>query len=97
MHCDLGFRASPTSLVAYDKSTLQRVGSVEFALFDGACYIDNMETVAVIRRQGVATKLVHELIKEVGVPYQKLRWAIRSDEGVALKRALDEQFRKELP
>ena len=86
---DIGFRANPDSLVAYDRGTLQRIGSVEFKLTDNACYLDNISVVPEVRRQGIATQLVQEMLSHVELPYEKVYWRAVGGLGKSLKRSID--------
>jgi len=81
-------------ITAYDKDTLEKVGTVLFRVHGNKCYVQDVFVFPNFRRQGFATRLVQAMISNTKLPYQQLRWGIKSDDGVALKRALDRRFGK---
>lgn len=88
--------ATSSWIVAYDKNTLAKVGVVTFHVREGTCYLDDVVVDQKFWRQGIATRLVLAAIAQEDLPYTGLRWGIRTNAGVALKRSIDRHFGKEL-
>jgi GNAT superfamily N-acetyltransferase len=82
------------SLVAVDAEIGDLIGYLSYLDHDGEYVIDMMGVEEEYRRQGVATALIDEFLRRVGIPYEDLNWGTTNSESAALKRSLDEQYGK---
>jgi GNAT superfamily N-acetyltransferase len=90
---ELGFRRDGDGrshwITAYNKSTLVKAGVITFTVRENKCYLNDIEVCPTLRRRGVATQLVQAALEDTKLLYREIRWGIRTDDGVALKRSLD--------
>ena len=79
-------------IVAYDRDTLQPLGYVEYCIFDDDHYVNMIEVSEAFRRQGVAERLVRELLRYENVPFPKLRWGLTTSVGSQLYHTLSRRM-----
>lgn len=83
------------TLIAYDIKTHGTIGYIDYSIFEGKLYLDQIEVDPAHRRQGYATALLMK-IKRLN-PRKVVMWGMMTEEGCALKCAAIEQdlFRDE--
>ena len=83
------------TLRVYDAKTQHVIGYIDYSIFEAKIYINGIEVEHSRRRRGFATALVLKLKKlNPGIP---VKWGMMTDEGCALKNAVDKESKDITP
>jgi ribosomal protein S18 acetylase RimI-like enzyme len=83
-HIDSHHQQHDYNLLA--KQNNKSVGMMEYTIFDNTLYINNIVVSPNLRRQKIATQMIHKM-KELN-PNMTIHWGIMSDEGYALRQSI---------
>ena len=66
------------------------VGGIDFSEYDGVPHIDMVMVRDANKRRGAGSQLIDYLAKTY--EYKNIKWGMLTDEGAALKRAMDKKY-----
>lgn len=78
-----------TTLVA--KHNGDPVGYIKYTLWNGEVTIQIIHVASPYRGQGIAKRIIQEVLRRERIPYRELDWGMLTNQGAALKKKLDRE------